>query len=1345
MLSIAIIDIIGLTYDGSTLSKRGLGGSESAVILISKELQKLGFEVTVFNNCIDKEATPGVYDGVTYIDHSSLDTNKNYHFDIVISSRTVIPFLPKELQNQFLKYNPERYDLINSNAKFRAIWMHDTFCNGDHLVEPLLVSGLVQEIFTLSDFHTVYTSTCDHGSGRRMFEVLKSKIFQTRNGAVQYKKEVDISSKDPYLCVYNASVTKGMIPLVTKMWERIKAEIPQAKLKVIGGYYRFRENAEPDAQEKTWRELVANKKYADLDIEFTGIIKQKEIADILSKASYTLHPGAFPETFGISSLESLLYNTPIVGCKFGAMEETAAHLTSYLIDYPIEPNGLYPRINAEFQETLYVKTVIQAMRDKYLHQQKMYACELVKDIAGWDSVALQWKQHLYKIFGVFLPVNEYRKVSYINNRVRKVFGRRFLNTEDNYVPSSKPQQKIVVITPVFNAENYINRCIESVISQDYDNWKMIIINDASTDNTTKILNNYNSHPNIIIINNPTNMGAVYNQVQTIKSYTKPTDIVMLLDGDDSLINDNQIFSYYNNLYDGNTEFTYGSCWSMVDSVPLIAQPYPEQVKQTKTYRQHRFNWNMPYTHLRTFLAKLISESEDSNFIDENGNWYKAGGDCSVFYTAIEAADPNKIKVVSDIIVNYNDINPLNDYKINGEEQTKNANAILGKSKKETMSTKPKFSVIIPTMWKAKEQLLNFLPTLNSHPLVGEIIIINNDSKNTPEIPVLNKLKLINTDENIGVNPAWNIGVYYSTYDILCLANDDIDFDTKVFDKLENLVTKDTGVFGLCPGEVKNWKQIPYTNGNIDIVEWKETDHTFGFGSLMFLHKDNWKNIPKELKIYYGDNFIFDTLLAENKKNYLIANIRHNTKWAQTTSDKTIVPEGTLEKEATFYNNVILKHLEQVMHNTKKILIAIPTNKDIKPDTFKAIYDLEVPEGFKTTFQYFYGYQIDQIRNLIAHWGTQFDYLFCVDSDISFKSDTLKKLLAHNKPIVGGIYIQRKPGQHILEVYTNGRNTPYEEIADKSLVEVEALGFGCVLINSDVLRNMEYPHFVYKSAIDHRYTVSEDVYFCKKAKSLGFNSYVDPSITCKHHGDWVFEVNTSINNEKSMSKPNWTNRLAELGNQRLLPREMVAHIHAMKKASIEPKVIYDIGSCVLHWTSEAKQVWPQAKYFGFEAMQEVKSLYDTTKVFEDYHLGVLSDVDGKEVTFYQNTEHPGGNSYYKENEEVNPEAPLFFNDSHATKRITRTLDSIVEEKNLPYPDLIKIDVQGAELDIFKGAQKTLEHCNYILAELQSVEYNKGAPHKDEIITYLETKGFKLVKQITPNPKYDGDYFFVKMIF
>ena len=65
-MKIAFIDTLGLTYDGSTLEKRGLGGSESAVIRMSQELTKIGFDVTVFNDCTSDDSRAGIYNGVNY-------------------------------------------------------------------------------------------------------------------------------------------------------------------------------------------------------------------------------------------------------------------------------------------------------------------------------------------------------------------------------------------------------------------------------------------------------------------------------------------------------------------------------------------------------------------------------------------------------------------------------------------------------------------------------------------------------------------------------------------------------------------------------------------------------------------------------------------------------------------------------------------------------------------------------------------------------------------------------------------------------------------------------------------------------------------------------------------------------------------------------------------------------------------------------------------------------------------------------------------------------------------------------------------------------------------------------
>ena len=426
---------------------------------------------------------------------------------------------------------------------------------------------------------------------------------------------------------------------------------------------------------------------------------------------------------------------------------------------------------------------------------------------------------------------------------------------------------------------------------------------------------------------------------------------------------------------------------------------------------------------------------------------------------------------------------------------------------------------------------------------------------------------------------------------------------------------------------------------------------------------------------------------------------------------------------------------------KTILIAIPTNKYIEPETMKAIYDLKVPSGYTTEFQFFYGYQVDQIRNLIASWAVRYDYLFAVDSDIVFKPDTLERMLAHNLDIVSGLYIQRKPGQHILELYKNGTNVRYEDVKGKGIIEVDSCGFGCVLIKSEVFRTMVYPHFYYQSAIDHKFTVSEDTYFCNKARTLGFRVFADTDILCEHIGSTKYVVDANPAPPKPVHMSSF-DRLMELSNQRLLPTTHVDYLYRMRQAGHEPKVVYDIGACVLHWTREAVNVWPSAKYFAFEAMPESAELFRHFNV--PHVIGVFSAKDNQEVEFFQNTYHPGGNSYYPENTEVNPTANVFYEGATKRKVKTITLDTAVKAYQIPLPDLIKMDVQGAELDVLKGASEVLSNCRDLILELQAVEYNRGAPLNSEVIDYLKGIGFELINEGPfSNNGFDGDYHFSRL--
>lgn len=56
-----------------------------------------------------------------------------------------------------------------------------------------------------------------------------------------------------------------------------------------------------------------------------------------------------------------------------------------------------------------------------------------------------------------------------------------------------------IIVPVYNAEKYIARCIESILVQSFKNYELILVNDGSKDRTKEILNRYQDNPNCIVI------------------------------------------------------------------------------------------------------------------------------------------------------------------------------------------------------------------------------------------------------------------------------------------------------------------------------------------------------------------------------------------------------------------------------------------------------------------------------------------------------------------------------------------------------------------------------------------------------------------------------------------------------------------------------------------------------------------------------------------------------------------------------------------------------------------------------------------------------------------------------
>jgi len=231
----------------------------------------------------------------------------------------------------------------------------------------------------------------------------------------------------------------------------------------------------------------------------------------------------------------------------------------------------------------------------------------------------------------------------------------------------------VIISPFYNAGSFLEGCVNSILTQKYSNFKVIFIDDASTDGCTDVewFKNLKFDSRVISIKNSVNLTALENIHNCIMNYCNPNDIVCLVDGDDKLSNRN-VLSHLNEEYKKYDPWClYGSSkWS--DGRSCISRPYTEN-----DFKNNIRLAPLKISHLRTFRASFYQKikEQDPNFScmkDKDGKFYRIAYDAVMFLNMFDMVKPenfNKIKHNSSILYLYNRENPISDDKINQYGQT----------------------------------------------------------------------------------------------------------------------------------------------------------------------------------------------------------------------------------------------------------------------------------------------------------------------------------------------------------------------------------------------------------------------------------------------------------------------------------------------------------------------------------------------------------------------------------------------------------------------------------------------------------------------------------------------------
>jgi len=166
----------------------------------------------------------------------------------------------------------------------------------------------------------------------------------------------------------------------------------------------------------------------------------------------------------------------------------------------------------------------------------------------------------------------------------------------------------------------------------------------------------------------------------------------------------------------------------------------------------------------------------------------------------------------------------------------------------------------------------------------------------------------------------------------------------------------------------------------------------------------------------------------------------------------------------------------------------------------------------------------------------------------------------------------------------------------------------------------------------------------------------------------------------------------------------------------PKTILDIGAWNGFWTNNVKPIWPEAEYTCIEAGQKhEKKLKEITP---NYHIAVLGD-SNKEIKMYLREIDKGN----RKKVTYTKGSTVFGIFKDFETRQMQTLDELVGE-NAQF-DLIKQDVQGAEIMVMKGAPEIFKRAKYVVQEVNvhKDEEFLDMPSEKEMDEYMSGLGFE----------------------
>lgn len=197
--------------------------------------------------------------------------------------------------------------------------------------------------------------------------------------------------------------------------------------------------------------------------------------------------------------------------------------------------------------------------------------------------------------------------------------------------------KFVFLTPAFNCQEDIKKTLFSMLSQSYDNWRAIFIDDVSDDDTSQkisdVSNRLDLGERIKIVRREEKFGETKNTLTEIENI-EDDEVVCRLDGGDWLTENDTLFMLDEIYTRHNTAAVWTKHrWAYTD----------ENISGPLDPHQDVYKHPWVTSHLKTFRAEKLKRVPKKNFFDKDGNWIEIACDQAVFlpllHMCLENQDP----------------------------------------------------------------------------------------------------------------------------------------------------------------------------------------------------------------------------------------------------------------------------------------------------------------------------------------------------------------------------------------------------------------------------------------------------------------------------------------------------------------------------------------------------------------------------------------------------------------------------------------------------------------------------------------------------------------------------------